>query len=67
MTLDIIFITGQTLALDIKSVIKNKDGLYTLILADDSKYTFNPQNSLIWGIRRDSPDDKAKKSSTLSS
>lgn len=66
-TLDVIFATGQTLSLEIKMRIKNKDGSYTLTLPDGSEYIFNPQNALLYGFVEGSVDDKAKKSSALSS
>lgn len=67
MILDIVFITGQTFSLEIKSAVKNRDGSYVLTLPDNSTYTFNPHNALLWSLRKGNLDDKAEKSSTLSS
>lgn len=67
LSLDIVFASGQTFSLEIKERLKNKDGSYILILPDDSRYTFNPQNALLYGFVEGNVDDKAKKSSALSS
>lgn len=68
MVLDIVFMTGQTFSLEIKTLIKNKDGSMELILPDDSKFVFNPNMAILWGVRKgDMIDDKAEGTSTLSS
>lgn len=68
MVLDIIFVTGKTFSLEIKKLIRNKDGSMELVLPDDSKFVFNPSMTTIWGVRKgDIADDKAEGASTLSS
>lgn len=68
MVLDIVFMTGQTFSLEIKTLMKNKDGSMELILPDNSKFVFNPSMAILWGVRKgDMIDDKAEGTPTLSS
>lgn len=68
MVLDIVFMTGQTFSLEIKTLIKNKDGSMELVVSDDSKLVFNPSMAILWGVRKgDMIDDKAEGTPTLSS
>ena len=68
MVLDIVFMTGQTFSLEIKTLMKNKDGSMELILPDNSQFVFNPSMAILRGERKgDMIDDKAEGTSTLSS
>lgn len=66
MVLDIILSNGQTVSIRIRSFIRRKDGTAELVLHTGDRMTFNPQNAVVWGVRKDDKYDSDDTAETAS-
>lgn len=51
--LDVILNNGKTVSIKIRSFSRRKDGTAEIILHTGDRMTFNPENTVIWGVRKD--------------
>lgn len=64
--LDIILNNGKTVSIKIRSFYRRKDGAADIELHTGDRMTFNPQNAVVWGVRKDDEDVEEDTAETAS-